>query len=64
MQATTPLWKSRKFKLTVSACLIAAGNAVAGTVTWQQAVWACVVAIAVNVLGIAAEDMATKSGGV
>jgi hypothetical protein len=57
------LWGSRKFKLTIAACLFAIGNAIVGTVTWQQALWACVVAIATNIFGIAIEDHGLKSRG-
>lgn len=56
------LLKSRKFKLTLTACLVAVVAALKDEVSWEKAVLTCVVAIVANVLGIAAEDSAAKFG--
>ena len=58
-----PLWKSRKFRLTLAVMLISAAGALAGEISWQSAIYTSVMAICVNVLGITAEDVASKSGG-
>ena len=47
---------SRKFNLTIAAVLGAVAGAVSGEMTWSQAIFASIGAIAVNVFGIAYED--------
>lgn len=56
------LIKSRKFKLTVIACLGAVTAALNGKVSWEQALYAGICAIAANILGIAIEDASAKLG--
>lgn len=54
------LLRSRKFWLTFTAVIGAAGAAYTGEITWAQAIQASVAAIAANVLGIAVEDAGAK----
>lgn len=48
---------SRKFKLTIAAALMSAAGAIAGEITWNQAISYILVAIVANQLGIAIEDV-------
>ena len=56
------LLKSRKFKLTLAAVLMAVAAALTGEIAWSEAVTLSILAFIVNVLGITIEDAAYKLG--
>jgi hypothetical protein len=63
MKGILSLFSSRKFKLTAAAVLGIVATVLTGEITWAQAVWPIVVAVAANVFGIAIEDAGAKSKG-